>query len=84
MFDPTGAGDAFAGGFVGYLAHAGVLDAPHLRRAMIYGSALGSFAVERFGLERLVDLQREELQLRVRQFRELTAFEEVLPVTAGA
>lgn len=83
VFDPTGAGDAFAGGFVGYLARAGVLDAPHLRRAMIYGSALGSFAVERFGLERLIDLQPEELHERVRQFRELTAFEEALPMSAS-
>lgn len=79
VFDPTGAGDAFAGGFVGYLAHGGQLDAAHLRRAMIYGSALGSFAVERFGLERLIDLETEELHERVRQFKELTAFEETLP-----
>lgn len=84
VFDPTGAGDAFAGGFVGYLAHAGVLDAAHLRRAMVYGSALGSFAVERFGLQRLVDLRTDELHARVCQFRELTAFEETLPVNAHA
>lgn len=84
VFDPTGAGDAFAGGFVGYLARAGVLDAPHLRRAMIYGSALGSFAVERFGLERLIDLQPDELQERVRHFRELTAFEDTMPLAAHA
>lgn len=83
VFDPTGAGDAFAGGFVGYLAQAGALDGPHLRRAMIYGSAMGSFAVERFGLERLVELQPAELQERVRQFRELTAFEEPLPTGAS-
>jgi sugar/nucleoside kinase (ribokinase family) len=83
VFDPTGAGDAFAGGFVGSLAQAGVLDGPHLRRAMIYGSALGSFAVERFGLERLIDLPHDELHQRVRQFRELTAFEELLPVSAS-
>jgi hypothetical protein len=50
---------------------------------MIYGSALGSFAVERFGLERLIDLQPEELHERVRQFRELTAFEEALPMSAS-
>jgi sugar/nucleoside kinase (ribokinase family) len=81
VFDPTGAGDAFAGGFVGYLAHGGQLDAPHLRRAMIYGSALGSFAVERFGLERLIDLGADELHERVLKFRELTAFEETLPLT---
>ena len=84
VFDPTGAGDAFAGGFVGYLAHAGVLDAAHLRRAMVYGSALGSFAVERFGLERLIDVRTDELHARVSQFRELTAFEETLPVNAHA
>jgi sugar/nucleoside kinase (ribokinase family) len=80
VFDPTGAGDAFAGGFIGYLAHGGKLDATHLRRAMIYGSALGSFAVERFGLERLIDLRSDELHQRVCQFRELTAFEETLPL----
>lgn len=84
VFDPTGAGDAFAGGFVGYLAHAGVLDAAHLRRAMVYGSALGSFAVEKFGLERLIDVRTDELHERVCQFRELTAFEETLPVNAHA
>ncbi len=77
VFDPTGAGDAFAGGFMGYLARAGVIDAAHLRRAMVYGSALGSFAVERFGLERLKDLTTEEIQERVARFRELTAFDHV-------
>jgi len=84
VFDPTGAGDAFAGGFVGYLARAGVLDGPHLRRAMIYGSALGSFAVERFGLERLIDLEPAELHDRVHKFRALTAFEEPQPLSVGA
>ena len=76
VFDPTGAGDAFAGGFVGYLAHANQLDADHLRRAMIYGSAMGSFAVERFGLERLITLNAREVHDRVVQFRALTAFEQ--------
>jgi sugar/nucleoside kinase (ribokinase family) len=80
IYDPTGAGDAFAGGFVGYLARAGVLDAVHLRRAMIYGSALGSFAVERFGVARLIDLQADDVQERVRMFRELTAFEDGIAV----
>ena len=77
VFDPTGAGDAFAGGFMGYLARAGVIDAAHLRRAMVYGSALGSFAVERFGLERLKDLTTEEIQERVASFRDLTAFDHI-------
>ncbi|HEX2166364.1 MAG TPA: PfkB family carbohydrate kinase [Longimicrobiales bacterium] len=76
VFDPTGAGDAFAGGFVGYLARAGSADPVHLRRAMIYGSAMGSFAVEKFGVERLVDLTAREVHERVCQFQELTAFEQ--------
>jgi sugar/nucleoside kinase (ribokinase family) len=76
VFDPTGAGDAFAGGFVGYLARANRLDADHLRRAMIYGSAMGSFAVERFGLERLITLNPREVHDRVVQFRALTSFEQ--------
>ncbi|MGH7447341.1 MAG: PfkB family carbohydrate kinase, partial [Longimicrobiales bacterium] len=76
VFDPTGAGDAFAGGFVGYLARAGSSDAVHLRRAMIYGSAMGSFAVEKFGVDRLIDLTSREVHDRVCQFRELTAFEQ--------
>lgn len=76
VFDPTGAGDAFAGGFVGYLARAGSTDPVHLRRAMIYGSAMGSFAVERFGLDRFRDLTAQEVHDRVCKFRELTAFEQ--------
>jgi sugar/nucleoside kinase (ribokinase family) len=76
IFDPTGAGDAFAGGFVGYLARVGATDPTHLKRAMIYGSAMGSFAVERFGVRRLVDLTAAEVHDRVAQFRELTAFEQ--------
>ncbi len=75
LFDPTGAGDAFAGGFLGYLARAGSTDMDHLRRAVIYGSALGSFAVERFGLERLREIDAGDIEQRVRIFRELTAFE---------
>ncbi|MEX0907923.1 MAG: PfkB family carbohydrate kinase [Gemmatimonadota bacterium] len=76
VFDPTGAGDAFAGGFVGYLARAGSSDPTYLKRAMIYGSAMGSFAVERFGIDRLTDLTSREVHDRVCQFRELTAFEQ--------
>jgi sugar/nucleoside kinase (ribokinase family) len=78
VFDPTGAGDAFAGGFVGYLARVGSTDPEELRRAMIYGSATGSFAVERFGLERFHDLTMREVYDRVRQFREMTSFEQPL------
>jgi sugar/nucleoside kinase (ribokinase family) len=81
VFDPTGAGDAFAGGFMGYLARADSADPAHLRRAMIYGSALGSFAVESFGVDRLRDLSIEEIETRVRSFRAMTSFE--APVPAG-
>jgi sugar/nucleoside kinase (ribokinase family) len=80
VFDPTGAGDAFAGGFVGYLARAGATTPEHLRRAMIYGSALGSFAVERFGVERLMTLSSTEVDERVTRFRELTAFDQPILV----
>lgn len=75
VFDPTGAGDAFAGGFVGYLAQAGAFTPDDLRRAMVYGSALGSYAVERFGIERLKDLPMEAIDRRVAEFRDITAFE---------
>ncbi len=74
--DPTGAGDAFAGGFLGYLASDGTVDdEAALRRAMIYGSVMGSFCVEQFGTRRLQSLQRPEIEDRYRQFKELTHFE---------
>jgi sugar/nucleoside kinase (ribokinase family) len=74
VHDPTGAGDSFAGGFMGYLASAGRVNGDTLRRAMVYGSVLGSFAVEKFGLQRLLTLKRGEITQRVRHFRKLTAF----------
>ena len=70
--DPTGAGDSFAGGFMGYIASQGKLDRPALTRAMFYGSVMGSFAVERFGTERLQSLTRDEIDDRFKIFRELT------------
>ena len=76
VFDPTGAGDAFAGGFMGYLARSGDLSDANLRRAVIYGSAMGSFAVERFSIERLLDVDAKQLADRVSDFRRLVAFEE--------
>jgi len=79
VFDPTGAGDSFAGGFIGYLARSGDLSEANMRRAVMYGSALGSFAVEKFSTERLMTLTRSEVDGRVRQLRELTTFEEELP-----
>lgn len=72
--DPTGAGDSFAGGFMGYLAGAKNGSDVTLRRAMVYGSVLGSFAVERFGLDRLRVLKRSEIHARARHFAKITQF----------
>ena len=72
--DPTGAGDAFAGGFMGYLAGAGSTTDTSLRRAMVYGSVMGSFTVEKFGLDRLRTLKRPEIHARARHFAKLTQF----------
>jgi sugar/nucleoside kinase (ribokinase family) len=72
--DPTGAGDSFAGGFMGYLASAGKSNDMVLRRAMVYGSVLGSFTVEQFGLDRLRTLKRSEIHGRARHFAKLTQF----------
>jgi sugar/nucleoside kinase (ribokinase family) len=73
--DPTGAGDSFAGGFMGYIASQGDLSREVLKRALFYGGVLGSFAVERFGTERLQSLTREEIDARFQIFRELTHLE---------
>ena len=72
VVDPTGAGDSFAGGFMGYIASQGQLNREILKRAMFYGGVMGSFAVERFGPERLTQLTREEIEARFQLFRELT------------
>jgi sugar/nucleoside kinase (ribokinase family) len=74
VHDPTGAGDTFAGGFMGYIASAGKINSDTLRRAMVYGSVMGSFAVEKFGLDRLRTLKRREITERVRHFHKLTTF----------
>lgn len=73
--DPTGAGDSFAGGFMGYIAFRGELTRDVLKRAMFYGGVMGSFAVERFGTERLQDLSRDEIDARFDLFRQLTHLE---------
>jgi len=78
VFDPTGAGDTFAGGFMGYLAKTGDIGDASLRRAVIYGSAMGSFAVEKFSIERLLEVTPAQLSARVADFRKLVAFEEEL------
>jgi sugar/nucleoside kinase (ribokinase family) len=72
--DPTGAGDSFAGGFMGYLAATGNKSDQSLRRAMVYGSVMGSFTVEKFGLDRLRTLKRGEIHARARHFAKLTQF----------
>jgi sugar/nucleoside kinase (ribokinase family) len=72
IIDPTGAGDSFAGGFFGYLASQPELTPGAFRRAMFYGSVMGSFAVERFGTDRLQELSRKEIDERFNIFRELT------------
>ena len=78
VFDPTGAGDSFAGGFIGYLARTGDLSEANMRRAVIYGSAMGSFAVEKFSIERLMTVTRPEIDERVHAFKQLVAFDEDL------
>src|SRR5215831_495776 len=80
VFDPTGAGDCFAGGFIGYLAGKGVqpqdgrIDVDELRRAVIYGSVMGSFCCEKFGVERFRTLTRDEIEARYQEFKGCTAF----------
>jgi sugar/nucleoside kinase (ribokinase family) len=72
VFDPTGAGDAFAGGFMGYLARVDSTAPEQLRRAMVYGSTMGSFAVEGFGVKGLDGIDFDAVQRRVEQFVDLT------------
>jgi len=78
VFDPTGAGDSFAGGFMGYLASVESPTEEDYRTAMVYGSAMGSFAVEKFSVDRFKNLEREEILERIRQFKEMTTFEHQL------
>jgi sugar/nucleoside kinase (ribokinase family) len=75
VFDPTGAGDSFAGGFMGYLAQADRIDDATLRRAIIYGSVMASFNVEEFSCDRLRRLTTEDIRTRFREFKEFTQFE---------
>ena len=78
VFDPTGAGDSFAGGFMGYLARCGEVTEHNLRRAVVYGSAMGSFAVEKFSIQRLLEVRPHDVAARVREFHRLTSFEQEL------
>jgi len=75
VFDPTGAGDTFAGGFAGYLASQGAVSFENMKNAIIFGSAMASFCVEKFGTERLQNLDKEEIYDRILQFVELVKFD---------
>ena len=74
VFDPTGAGDTFAGGFIGYLAKVGTINFNNMKNAIIYGSALASFCVEKFGTERIKNLSEDEISARVKEFVSLSSF----------
>src|SRR5690606_12039343 len=74
VFDPMGAGDAFAGGFIGYLAKIGTISFHNMKNAVIFGSALASFCVEKFGTERLRELDEAEIEQRITRFVELSTF----------
>ena len=75
VFDPTGAGDTFAGGFAGYLTQTEDYSFENMKKAIVHGSALASFCVEKFGTERLQTLKRDELYSRLQQFKQLTQFD---------
>lgn len=75
VFDPTGAGDTFAGGFTGYLAKTGDFSYENMKTAIIHGSALASFCVEKFGTERMLQLSKKEIHQRLKQFKSLTQFD---------
>ncbi len=78
VFDPTGAGDSFAGGFMGWLARTGDLSEANLRRAVIVGSAMGSFVVEGFSITRLLQITRADIDRRVADFHRLVSFDQAL------
>ena len=75
VFDPTGAGDTFAGGFIGYLASTNDISFDNMKRAIIFGSAMASFCVEKFGTERLQNLSAKDVENRVQQFIDLVQFD---------
>ncbi|AMC11156.1 sugar kinase [Lutibacter profundi] len=75
VFDPTGAGDTFAGGFIGHIAKSGDISFENMKRAVISGSNLASFCVEKFGTERMENITHDEIQKRLLQFKQLTQFE---------
>ena len=74
VFDPTGAGDTFAGGFAGYLASTEDYSFENMKNSVIYGSNLASFCVEKFGTERMQNLSKDEINYRLKEFKQLTQF----------
>lgn len=80
VFDPTGAGDTFAGGFMGYIASTGDLSFDNMKRAIIAGSALASFCVEKFGTEKLLNISQEDMESRIQEFVKLANFDMVYQV----
>jgi sugar/nucleoside kinase (ribokinase family) len=75
VFDPTGAGDTFAGGFIGHIAKTGDVSFENMKRGIIVGSAMASFCVEKFGPTRLKEVNKKEIHDRIRQFKELVSFD---------
>jgi sugar/nucleoside kinase (ribokinase family) len=75
VYDPTGAGDTFAGGFMGYIAQKGDTSYQTMKQALIYGSALASFTVEKFGTDKLLEISASDLKERLNQFVDLVSFE---------
>jgi sugar/nucleoside kinase (ribokinase family) len=83
VFDPTGAGDTFAGGFSGYLAQSEDISFENMKNAVIYGSSLASFCVAKFGTERMENLKKNDLKHRLQEFQSLTQFDiELTPTKA--
>lgn len=74
VFDPTGAGDSFAGGFIGYLAKTNDISFQNMKRAVIHGSAMASFCVEKFGTQRLTEISQEDIDARINEFTNLVKF----------
>jgi len=75
VFDPTGAGDTFAGGFIGHLAKTGDISFENMKRGIIVGSAMASFCVEKFGPTRLKEITQKDISNRIEQFKELVSFD---------
>lgn len=75
VIDPTGAGDSFAGGMIGYLARTGEISFKNMKTALIYGSTMASFCVEDFSLQKLRNLSQDEIHQRIRQFEMLSSFD---------